>query len=1562
MIRVATSASTGSLVENPYQRAACPGTCSPVNVPEGSDLQRLHKAKIEWDLLFKQKQKTANRAIVLTAHNQRTNKAWGDTLEEKDCTTTRIYALNVNGFTLDRRGGQFNELCQVAKEVQADIICCQEHNIDTMQTQVRSILFDTLRQHWPRSRITMGTTPIQFTSMFKPGGTMITAVNSIIGRMLGHTADKWGRWVSQTYRGRNNIRITIISAYQVVTDKPNAGVATAASQQRSLLLQTQDVLTEPRKAFKRDLQKFVQERLREGHEILLVGDFNESLGSEVDGMSKLSAELNLIDLMKLRHIQLSSPATYSRGRSRLDYGLASQRIANSLIKCGYEPFNSRFSTDHRAYFFDFSTDQLFGSETQPLASPTSRMLKSNNVEQVTNYIKETYERMASRHVFQRAERLSLPGDRHAFAERVDKDVVKASLDAEKQTKYFGEPAWSVALDKARKTVSVLKKCLSSIRTGLDHSTIIRSDLQKYGLDILLPTTLQECSSQLRTAQKAIKWLVANSFQQRETERNERIKALEESSLTADKALSTLLRRLRRTELIKRLFEKLKAIRARSQRSGVTRIEIPVHPFTDPKTCTEWQTIDVPEEIVHHLQCRNRKHFGQADGTPFTRAPLMNDIGFCGEGVGTDEILQGQYQSHPLSTQVQLLLQHLRLTDEIAHLRSFPTITQEELEGKLKAWRESTTTSPSGMHLGHYKSLLARHRYSHAIEETTTDSDSEDTERPTDYEQKCDYDRMQQAILRVHLLILNYALERGYSLNRWKTVANTILFKEQGNVKIHRTRVIHIYEADYNLVLGLKWRVALYQAEALKLLNKGQYGSRPRRNAIDPVMIEELQFEISRATRRTLIQTNYDAASCYDRIIPNLAMLASRRFGVHQSATLLNARTLQSARYHIRTDSSLSTTSYQHEADMPIYGTGQGSGNSPMIWCFSSSLLFDCYEEAAYQATYCNPDGSNPINLYMIGFVDDSNGQVNSFLREESHDELQRLIRQAEHNAITWSNLLEATGGSLELLKCSYHVVNWKFSIQGAPVLSSVKAQVQSISVPHSLTGELQTLEYLPPSVAHKTLGHFKEPTGTQRVQFQQLKKKSDHITDFLWTTQLTRQEAWTFYHSCYIPSVTYPLTSSFLTEKQLDKIQRRAMTIIYAKCGFNRHTKREVLFGPHEFGGAEFRRLFISQGLAQTKYFLRHWRLQSTVGKLLQCSLAWFQLSTGMSFSVLERTHIPLPHLESKWLSSLRDFLSMIDASIQVDVPNIPPKQREGDEYLMDVIINSKIFSKGDVRKINYCRLYLQAVTLSDITKPNGEDLDPSMLAGSPSMMSSITKLVTIHQERPSEKEWKLWRRANLLWSNNDGKLLRPLTKWLCTVQTQRQRHFAYTHRRTLYIREQNTTYVMYRMTGPLSYRLSSRRPCTLHHLPPQACPVEVTPMMESYWQLTGSHHQVMLPTAFPPSAMATFHQYIMTLSPWEIELLYHVRLSIDPCALCFELESTLKGVSDGSVRYHKQGAFGWVLSSGSGERVAFGMEPASGRSPTSYRAEAYALDYCPYCGFLYEFENMLQCMRSGLV
>jgi hypothetical protein len=496
---------------------------------------------------------------------------------------------------------------------------------------------------------------------------------------------------------------------------------------------------------------------------------------------------------------------------------------------------------------------------------------------------------------------------------------------------------------------------------------------------------------------------------------------------------------------------------------------------------------------------------------------VDQLGFCGDGSSSEDILKGEYDTTGLDDNVATLIQHLQQTAEMAALESHPTITEQEYTSKLRVWSESTTTSPSGLHLGHYKVMLSRHKYSDIGSET-----EEDTAR------RHKWNHMQGSLLRLHVQMLNYALERGYAYQRWRTVVNTILFKDPDNVRIHRTRVIHIYEADYNLMLGIKWRKALYQAEAFRELNDGQFGSRPRRNAIDPVFIEEMQFEISRASRKMLVQTNYDATSCYDRIIPNLAMLVSRKYGVPKLITQSNAKTLEQATYRIRTELGVSDTGYSHSQDHPIYGTGQGSGNSPMIWCFLSTVLFDCYDDLAYAATYCHPDRSHPMELGMVGFVDDSNGQTNEFMRNETALTLPTIYQKLRHNAQTWADLLGTTGGALELSKCSCHLLSWHFGNKGDPVLVSTKPATP-IEVKDTLTEGVQALTFLPPHTAHKTLGHYKEPAGTQVEQVRQLRKKSDTSTAFLWKSHLTTVESWTYYYACYLPSIGYPLLCSSLT-------------------------------------------------------------------------------------------------------------------------------------------------------------------------------------------------------------------------------------------------------------------------------------------------------------------------------------------------------------------------------------------------------------------------------------------------
>jgi hypothetical protein len=203
-------------VEGLLQAAAPPRVMeSPMEVPITPQSQ-LQQAQTLWAKMFRTSQAITpadgNRPIILSRENQRSNAAWGDNLSIKSPTVTRVNGMNVNGLSLDQRGGQLDVLCKVIKEVQADVFCGQEHNLASDSTHVRQILYRTARQHWKRSRITFGTTPITFPKQYKPGGTFIITAGDLTGLVIAQTQDKWGRWVTQTYQDRGRTKISIYSA------------------------------------------------------------------------------------------------------------------------------------------------------------------------------------------------------------------------------------------------------------------------------------------------------------------------------------------------------------------------------------------------------------------------------------------------------------------------------------------------------------------------------------------------------------------------------------------------------------------------------------------------------------------------------------------------------------------------------------------------------------------------------------------------------------------------------------------------------------------------------------------------------------------------------------------------------------------------------------------------------------------------------------------------------------------------------------------------------------------------------------------------------------------------------------------------------------------------------------------------------------------------------------------------------------------------------------------------------------------------------------------------------
>ena len=115
-----------------------------------------------------------------------------------------------------------------------------------------------------------------------------------------------------------------------------------------------------------------------------------------------------------------------------------------------------------------------------------------------------------------------PGNRHSHAERLDKDVLRASLSAEKQTRKYQKPEWSVALAKARTKVMVLKKCLSMVRTGIDCLDAIYPQLAD-GIfsDDLVPTNKHECIQQLRQARQEVTKIVNESYDGEKRNRKQR---------------------------------------------------------------------------------------------------------------------------------------------------------------------------------------------------------------------------------------------------------------------------------------------------------------------------------------------------------------------------------------------------------------------------------------------------------------------------------------------------------------------------------------------------------------------------------------------------------------------------------------------------------------------------------------------------------------------------------------------------------------------------------------------------------------------------------------------------------------------------------------------------------------------------------------------------------------------------------------------------------------------------------------------------------------------------------
>jgi hypothetical protein len=733
-----------------------------------------------------------------------------------------------------------------------DMLGLPETNLDWLRPEIRKQGEDIMNEFFGTHILATSTSKLRANTPYKPGGTCMGVANSMSGRYESSGSDPHGlgRWSYVQLHGKNGKSAVVITVYQVCDAHiGSAGASTAFHQQWYLSRMEGDLTPNPRKRFITDLTKEIKKWQKAGADILLGGDFNERLGDTQDGLAHLVTECNLVDIHATNHGTKTEPNTYSRGIKRVDYVFTSPRVVPFVDCCGIDPFHLLIHSDHRSLFMDVDFRGLLGGVPASILPPKLRGV-SSKTNDPSLYVMAIQKHLIANNVYVNSVKIFAAArsseGRVAFTQikalnKIDATITRAMLLAELKCRRKPRAPWSDTLAAASSTVRFWKTLISGIQTNCNVSTILHiigTSLQ--WTSIPDTTDMMEAKAGLKKATSDLARCRKEAKELRQTFLDDQIEA---AATAEDSTKEKMLKKIRHREAQLACFSKLSyALKPPGAKGGVNRVEVKVNGHIVAYT--------EKNEVERETQKYTRSHFNQAAGTPFTVYPL-SEVGTTETQFRTTHLPDGKPVQLPVDTFLEtetifdLLKQPLPGAAE-ADISS--RISLADFVSAIKVWNEKTSTSPSGRHLGHYKLLVKTYE---------------------DKESKAELQEAAREILQLMVDIMDLASDRGFTLNRWTKVINVMIYKQIGVYLVHRLRVIHLFEADCNFIIGtILGRRAMYSGVDNKTLHPRQW-AQPGRQYSDVVVLRELTLAIAKLTKTPLAGFENDASACYDRIGMNL---------------------------------------------------------------------------------------------------------------------------------------------------------------------------------------------------------------------------------------------------------------------------------------------------------------------------------------------------------------------------------------------------------------------------------------------------------------------------------------------------------------------------------------------------------------------------------------------------------------------------------------------------------------------------------------------------------------------
>ena len=696
--------------------------------------------------------------------------------------------------------------------------------------------FSTIaRKQYPLNKVsysapTTAIDPMPDNESFQAGGTLTLAINNLVPMATGDNHNDTtglGRWSALSFRGKEEKICTVLTAYRVCKGNiQSSSIGSAFSREYEYHRTNGSKSPQPRKIFLQDITKTIKTLQTAGHAILLMLDSNDSLDDDKDLQTLLSdCELNNL------HHRSPAPSTYIGAHNRrIDHILGCHHTTTAMTALGSLSYIDGPQSDHRSLFVDLDIQHLLQNtlvgSTIPAAS--MRNLKSGNPESVEAYNKAVLHYYTEHNMIQRLDNLHLQKNKLSLAtikkqlEKWDADQGRAMKYAEDLLSHPWKPyQWS---PKLRNTGLLYRYWHLRLREKLNSENYyaayqrIERQTQQHDASFLLPfmgvhLPLSEIQIQLKTAKHNLQETSQkNAVDLRyrcytdllatyKNDNNPNTKP--ESKRKAKIVLNT-----RQSKQTRAMYANIRTT-VKSNPKGSLKHLLVSHSIQNPNFPenfqefladtpdhkVKWDSVLDQQSIDANLLRFNRQHFCAAAASPCGHGQIHEKLTYTSLGPAAAQLLKGHlppawYGNDEL---LREFLTSFIIPDRIQNLPPIPTqISNANVCKGFSKWKETTSTSPSGRHLGHYKALI-----------------------------------QDKNLLNCFTKFLNILLEHRLTLKQWCNAVNIMIEKDIGKPKLTRLCIIHLFEADLNFFLKLQWGSRLVRrADKHNCLRNGQHGSAP----------------------------------------------------------------------------------------------------------------------------------------------------------------------------------------------------------------------------------------------------------------------------------------------------------------------------------------------------------------------------------------------------------------------------------------------------------------------------------------------------------------------------------------------------------------------------------------------------------------------------------------------------------------------------------------------------------------------------------------------------------------